>query len=419
MHIALLSRAVFGLHGYGGMERHVRELARFLARAGVQVTLVTMPPTVRQTASAADGSEWDEPDIELLFVTAPRLPLRGIADRVVNYPYWTRAAGAYLASRNFDLVHAQGLSGWGYARLLAQGVAHAPLLINPQGMEEFKTSTAKRLAYLPFHMFVRQAARQATALIAADSAAAREIPHFLHVRPERVVMIPNGIDVDAARCWVNPRTLQALTAQFQLAQRTPLLLSVGRLEANKGFDVLLAALSRIRPLFPSKWLWLLVGEGPQRGALEHRIRALRLDRHVQMPGALDDATLHNLYELATLFVHPTRFEGSSLVTLEAMAHGRAVVATAVGGIPDKVVHGRNGYLVTPGDPVELGDKILEALRDAPRLRAMGEASYEIARRSFDWPQTILQTLTLYERVTHKPTTQLHYLALDSDAPVPS
>jgi glycogen synthase len=419
MHIALVSRAVFGLHGYGGMERHVQELARFLARAGMEVTLVTMPPTVHKPPSAADTSSWDEPGIELIFVTAPRLPLRGIANRVVNYPYWTRAAGAYLASRNFDVVHAQGLSGWGYSRLLARGVAHAPLLINPQGMEEFKTSTAKRLAYFPFHLFVRQAAQQATALIAADSAAAREIPRFLHVGPERVVMIPNGIDMDAARRWVNPRSLQELTAQLQLAQRTPLLLSVGRLEANKGFDVLLDALARIRPLLPSKWLWMLVGEGPQRGALEHRIRAMKLGPHVQLLGALDDAILHNLYELATLFVHPTRFEGSSLVTLEAMAHGRAVIATAVGGIPDKVMHGRNGYLVAPGDTVELGDKILAALRDAPRLRAMGEASHEIALQYFDWHQIIRQMLTLYERVTNKPTTQPHYLTIDSDAPVPS
>ena len=419
MRIALLSRAVFGLHGYGGMERHVQELARFLTRAGVEVTLVTMPPTVRQPQASPTEDEWNEPGVELLFITAPRLPLRGIPDRVVNYPYWTRAAGAFLAGKDFDLVHAQGLSGWGYARLLRKGVARAPLVINPQGMEEFKTSTVKRMAYLPFHLLLRQAAQQATALIAADSAAAREIPRFLHVRPEKVEVIPNGIDVDAARRWVNHETLKALTVRFQLAQRTPFLLSVGRLEPNKGFDLLLDTLARIRPLFSSKWLWLLVGEGPQHRALEHKIRTLKLGGHVHLLGALDDATLHNLYELATLFVHPTRFEGSSLVTLEAMAHGRAVVATAVGGIPDKIIHGRNGYLVAPGDSGELGDKILAALRDAPRLRAMGEASYQIARQYFDWPQVIRQTLTLYERVTHKPTTQFHYLTLDSDSPVPS
>lgn len=417
MRIALLSRAVFGIHGYGGMERHVQELARFLARAGIEVTVVTMPPTRQWAPYEARANEWNEPGVELQFIAAPRLPLRGIADRVINYPYWTRVAGRYLAEQNFDLVHAQGLAGWGYARLLAQGLARSPLVINPQGMEEFKTSFSKQLAYLPFQLFLRQAARQAAALIAADSAAAQEIPRYLHVPPGKVVLIPNGIDVNAARRWVNPETMRMLSARFYLAQHTPLLLSVGRLEANKGFDVLIEALARIRPLLPSKWLWLLVGEGPQRASLEQRIRALKLGGHTELLGPLDDATLHNLYELATLFVHPTLFEGSSLVTLEAMAHRRAIVATAVGGIPDKVIRGRNGYLVAPGDITELGDKIVAAIRDASRLRAMGAASYEIACQYFDWHQTIHQTLALYERVTQKPTSQPHYLTLDTDAPV--
>ena len=410
MRVALLTRAVFGLHGYGGMERHVLELARFLTRAGVETTVVTTPPT--------RAAEWTEPGVRLQIVESPRLPLRGIPDRVVNYPYWSERAGEFLAGQNFDVVHAQGLSGWGYARRLADGRARAPLIINPQGMEEFKTSFAKRAAYLPFHYLARQGAQQATALIAADSGALHEIPRFLHVSRQRVVLIPNGIDVEAARLHVTPERLAALANRWQLMRRTPTLLSVGRLEANKGFDVLLEALARIRPSLPSTWSWLLVGEGPQRAHLESRIRALKLTNHADLVGALDDAALHNLYELATLFVHPTRFEGSSLVTLEAMGHGRPVVATAVGGIPDKVQRGRNGFLVPPGDAVELGDKILLALRDPLRLAEMGAASLEIALRKFDWPHTIQLTLSLYAHITGKRTIEPQYLNLDSDAPVP-
>ncbi|MGB8648639.1 MAG: glycosyltransferase family 4 protein [Anaerolineae bacterium] len=409
MRVALISRAVFGLHGYGGMERHVLELARFLHRAGAEVTLVTMPPH-RQ-------AEWTEPGIDLQVVTASRLPLRGIADRVTNYPYWSRAAGELVASRPFDVVHAQGLSGWGYARLLAQGRAHAPLIIAPQGMEEFKTSLAKRIAYIPFHLMAQQAAESASALIAADSAAVADIPRFLHASPDRVVLIPNGIDVDAALQWVDLALQRDLALRFQLQNRTPLLLSVGRLESNKGFDVLLEALGRIRPSLPSRWLWLLVGAGSQRARLEKRARVLKLGDHVRFLGALDDLTLHNLYEMATLFVHPTLFEGSVLVTLEAMAHRRPVVATAVGGNPDKVLRGRNGYLVAPGNPVELGDKILLALRDAVHLREMGQASYEIVRQAFDWPQTISQTLALYAQVIGKPALAMPQTPLSANLPL--
>lgn len=411
MRIALLARAVWGLHGLGGLERHALELARFLARAGVQVHLVTMP--------SPRAAQWNEPGVKLHVVTAPRLALRGIPDRVINYPHWSRFAGQFIAGLDVDVVHAQGAAGWGYARLLARGQAHAPLVINPQGMEEFKTSFAKRTAYLPLQILARQAAQSASALIAADSPAAADIPRYLRVPPEKVVYIPNGMDISAALKWVQPETQRALVTRLGLQQRLPLLLSVGRLEANKGFAVLLDALGRIRPSLPSKWLWLLVGAGPERARLENKIRALKLWEHARLVGAVNEAALHNLYELAALFVHPTLFEGSSLVTLEAMAHRRAIVATTVGGIPDKVQRGRNGYLVAPGDAHALGDKILLALRDAPRLRALGEASYEIARQEFDWPQVIQHTIALYEHVTGAPATQPEYLRLETDAAVVS
>lgn len=409
MKIALVSRAVFGLHGYGGMERHVLELARHLTRSGINVMMVTTPPT--------QETEWHEPGIELHIIQSPRLPLTGIPDRVLNYPRWSAMAGDFLATQPVDLVHAQGVSGWGYARRLSQRVAHAPLVINPQGMEEFKTTTAKRTAYTPLHILARQAAAQASAIIAADSPAVSDAPRFLHVPPERVVLIPNGIDVEAARNWVSGDVQQVLIQRLGLQQRLPLLMSVGRLEANKGFDILIETLARIRSNLPSKWMWLLVGEGPERGALTEKIRKLKLQTHARLLGNVDDLTLHNLYEVATLFVHPTLFEGSSLVTLEAMAHGRAIIGTTVGGIPDKVLQGKNGYLVPPGDGQQLGDKILLALRDAPRLRSMGTVSYQLCHDRFDWRAVIGQTLNLYERVT-QGAAAAQWLPVGSESPLP-
>ena len=409
MKIALLSRAVFGLHGYGGMERHVLELARHLTRSGVNVMMVTTPPT--------QESEWHEPGIELHIIQSPRLPLTGIPDRVINYPRWSAMAGDFLATQRVDLVHAQGVSGWGYARRLSQlGHTRRWSLI----LKEWKNSRPRPLngLLIPRSIFWRgKLAAQASAIIAADSPAVADAPRFLHVSPDRVVLIPNGIDVDAARNWVSGDVQQVLIQRLGLQQRLPLLMSVGRLESNKGFDILIDTLARIRSNLPSKWMWLLVGEGPERGALTEKIRKLELQNHARLLGNVDDLTLHNLYELATLFVHPTLFEGSSLVTLEAMAHGRAIVGTTVGGIPDKVLRGQNGYLVPPGDGQQLGDKILLALRDAPRLRAMGEVSYQLCRDRFDWRAVIGQTLNLYERVT-QGAAAAQWLNVNTDSPLP-
>ena len=409
MHVAILSRAVFGLHGYGGMERHVLELARHLTRVNTRVTVVTMPPT--------RDAQWHEPGIDLKIVDSPRVPARGIADRVLNYPRWSQAAAREVAALPVDLVHVQGMGGYGYAQLLAKRVASAPMVINPQGMEEFKTSFAKRAAYTPLHFAARYAAKYATALIAADTLTVNDIPRFLNAPPERVMLIPNGIDVDAARNWVSIDVQRLLVQRLQLAQRQPLLLSVGRLEQNKGFDLMLDALWRIRSFLPSKWLWLLVGDGPERAALQEKIRKYQFRDHVRLLGSVDDITLHNLYELATLFVHPTLFEGSSLVTLEAMCHARPLIGTAVGGIPDKILRGQNGYLIPPGDVQALADKILLALRDQNRLRAMGNLSYQIARERFDWRVVIHQTVALYEAVlnAYMPQPQYADVPQDTDA----
>lgn len=402
MRVALLSRAVAKLHGYGGLERHVYELARYLAMAGVETTLYTMPPNVRNADEMAERiARWDLP-VQVEMVTTPRLPLRGIADRVTNYPYWAARAGELIARQEYDVVHAQGLAAWGYARQKAQSRARAPLILNPQGMEEFKTGALKRLAYTPMHILLREAAGTAEAVIAADSQAYRDIPRYLRVPADKVYFIPNGIDVEACLRHVSDEGRRGVLARYQLTNRSPILLSVGRLEENKGFELLLGCLAQMRPMLPSKWVWVLVGEGPARPRLEETVRRARLHEHVRLLGRVDDPSLHNLYEVATLFVHPTFFEGSSLVTLEAMAHRKPIVATAVGGIPDKVLRGRNGFLAPPGNARELSDKIRDALSDPARLKQMGQVSFEIVAQYFDWPQTIGWTLGLYEQLVPRP-----------------
>ena len=113
---------------------------------------------------------------------------------------------------------------------------------------------------------------------------------------------------------------------------------------------------------------------------------------------MEDALLHALYERADLFVHPTHYEGSSLVTLEAMAHGRAVVATRAGGIPDKVTHGVTGLLVAPADRPGLADALGELAQDRPRREAMGTAGRRRVVDAFACRVLVDRTLALYEEL---------------------
>jgi glycosyltransferase involved in cell wall biosynthesis len=190
----------------------------------------------------------------------------------------------------------------------------------------------------------------------------------------------------------------------------PVFLSVGRIEAYKGFGEVLQALARLHEggALPARWRWVVVGEGGVRDALERRLLALGIasraagrtppHEHVRFLGRVGDELLHALYERADVFVHATRYEGSSLVTLEAMAHGLAVVATRAGGIPDKVVDGETGRLVEPRDVEGLAAALADLTDDAARRTAMGERARARVGERFAWPAIADRTLALYEEL---------------------
>ena len=138
-----------------------------------------------------------------------------------------------------------------------------------------------------------------------------------------------------------------------------------------------------------------VGDGPYRSRLGRCVAAAASGTASCSPVGSPDADLHAWYEAASLFVHPTLYEGSSLVTLEAMAHRLAVVATRAGGLPDKMRPGVNGWLVPAGDPSALAAAISGALANTARLPAMGDAGRRIVEREFSWTVTGAATLDLY------------------------
>ncbi len=192
-----------------------------------------------------------------------------------------------------------------------------------------------------------------------------------------------------------------LRLRHDLAPGERVLLSVGRLEASKGFHVLLRAMAAVRDhgsLDGRPWRWVALGEGPYRPMLEMRVEELGLQERVHFLGRVPDHEMHAWHELATLFLHPTLYEGRSLVTLEAMAHRRAVIASAAGGIPDKVRPGQNGWLVAPGDASALAAAISGAIGDPARLARYGLAGRKIVEREFSWTAAGDAPVALYREL---------------------
>ena len=213
--------------------------------------------------------------------------------------------------------------------------------------------------------------------------------------------IPNGIDLAEVSAFAGPAEGAIMRQRYGISPGEMILLSVGRLEFNKGLDVLAAALGRARgipALAATGWRWVIVGAGPFRKAIEAAVAQHGLESHTIFVGRAAEADLHAWYEAASIFVHPTRYEGSSLVTLEAMAHRKPIVATRAGSLPDKVRPGENGWLVEPDDVDGLARAIEEAGAERASFAAMGATSREIVEREFSWSVLIERQIDLYKEL---------------------
>jgi glycogen(starch) synthase len=397
MRVALLTRSAHPLHPTGGMERAVYHLAKQLRALGAEPVLYTRPAT--------QPGEFPGRVEIVRYASIPAGAHGRVLDRTLNYPGFVARVGAAVArdvrAGRIDVVDAQGLTALGYGRLRhADASLLAPLVMNPQGMEEHKSSGLKRMALTRLRSLSREAAGLADRVVATDEATREEVPRLLGVGASRVVVLPNGIDPEEI-AELTPADPEGLVLERlpELRGANPLFLSVGRLEGYKGFGDLLSALERLhaRGELPSRWAWVVVGDGPERESLRVRA-AVSLASHVTLAGRVDDAMLHALYARADVFLHATRYEGSSLVTLEAMAHALPVCATRAGGIPDKVVEGRTGYLSEPGDLEGLACRIRQLAREPEQRRVLGEAGRARALALFAWPSLAKRTLALYEEL---------------------
>lgn len=202
-----------------------------------------------------------------------------------------------------------------------------------------------------------------------------------------LVHIRNGVDLTAYRPASSEDRATA-RAGLGFDPDTPLVVTVGRLTRQKGQDVLLDAWPRVRSVVPGARL-VLVGDGPDRAALEARA----------VPGvslAGPTGEVWRWLAAATVVAQPSRWEGMSLLLLEALATARGVVITDVAGMRDVVVDG-TGAVVPPGDAESLADAIIERLRDPATADREGAAGRRHVEQHYSWDGVCAQMAALYDR----------------------
>jgi glycosyltransferase involved in cell wall biosynthesis len=179
-------------------------------------------------------------------------------------------------------------------------------------------------------------------------------------------------------------------------------IAVGRMVEKKGFKYLLEACAILKGQNLDFQL-VFIGEGPLEGALKAQVQALGLDAHVRFKGMVPPNKMTAEYQQADVLVMPSIIDpsgdrdGLPNVCLEAMNHGLPIVGSEVSGIPEGVVHGKNGWLVPPGDTLRLAASMKEALL-SPRLFDMKQAARQMALRHFSLENNIRALRELMEEV---------------------
>lgn len=266
-----------------------------------------------------------------------------------------------MRERQIDLVHAAGMKGILLGRLAARATgARAIIHLHDMYPPSAIIGCLQRWLAPGTHR----------ALVVSNAVARFAVTAF-RMPPERVQVLYNGIVVEEF-AHVEEATRHRVRQELGFAPTDEVVGIVGRLLPVKDHPTLLRAMVHVRRVRPAARL-LIVGDGPDRAACEALARGLDLQDAVVFAGQREDVA--RMVAAMDVVAMPSLHEGYPYAVLEALAAGKVVVATDVGGLPEIITAGRNGLLVPPSNPAALADALVEALTPGPsRNRLQAEAA---------------------------------------------
>ena len=350
---------------YGGLERLVSEMLRRADRGAFDNHVLTLIPPGR----FGDGLG--------AFATLHQAPPLSKASNL-----WPSALAREIRAIRPDIVHTH--SGVWHKASVAARIAGVPVVVHTEhGRAVPDPWIVRKMDWL--------ASRYTDVVIAVSEAVASHLKKRVVCYPDRVVVIPNG--VDTAEFAPTPDDGR-LRTELGVSPDTPIIGSIGRFMAVKGYEVAIHAYGLLR----REWaggappLLVLAGDGPERGRLEALARQLRVEGGVRFLGFRDD--LARLLAAFTIFTMSSHSEGTSVSLLEAMSAGSCPVVTNVGGNAAVLGPALAHRLVPAADPAALARAWVDALADQARRRIDAAAARERVLREY----TIEGTMQAYSSV---------------------
>jgi glycosyltransferase involved in cell wall biosynthesis len=297
---------------------------------------------------------------------------------------WVRLA-RFLRRERVDVLHSHKF-GSNVAGSFVGRLARVPVVLAHEHTWSYEGQPLRR--FLDRELVARAADR----FIAVSREDQRRMIEIERVDPDRTLFIPIGI------LPPRPPDGRDMRAELGIPSDVPVIGVVGVMRPQKALAVMLHAAVRLKSEWPGLQV-VLVGDGPERGAMERLSRELGLQSTVRFLGLRTDVP--DVLRALDIAVCCSDFEGSPAAVLEYMDAALPVVATSVGGIPDMIDTGVQGLLVPAGDSAALGDALAELLRDPERAREMGRRGQQRRRSEFDLDVMIGRLEALYLELLDK------------------
>ena len=231
-------------------------------------------------------------------------------------------------------------------------------------------------------------------IIAVSEFTKKELLKYYQVKPDRIRVIHNGVDIKKFQPTPNK---QKAKAEIGLNPQDIAILSVGRLYARKGLFTLIETMPPIVKRFKNAKL-IISGKGQrdEMNKLVNHAAHLGVRENIIFTGYFPDKKLPKLYQAADVFAFSTFYEHHPFAILEAMSTGLPIVTNNVGGIPETIENSKNGFLCTPFSPREFSEKVLYLLEHPTHSLEMANRARKTILEDYDWRLLVCKVLRVYE-----------------------
>lgn len=391
----------------GGSEETILNISKCLSKTGHNVTILD-----RKYSPADPDVEYIN-GVKIVRLMARRFNLSFLAKLpgfselsfdiklALNQIIFARQVKKYLAKADFDVIH---------VNVSITGLILATMGPNLRNRLFYLSQTPRRgkKSLKPWDKVAialeNRLVKRTRKTIVQNELVRGELITKAKVKPEDIVLVTTGTDTNK----FNPNLYEGDVRQRYELEGKVAILFVGRIHADKGVEYLVKAANIVVNDFGyENARFVLVGPTEEFGSRESRrspyldkvkrlIEDYRLQQNMKLTGAIPLDDLSKLYAACDIFVLPSLTEAMPTAPLEAMASGKPVIGTRVGGIPTEVKDGQSGFLIDPADERQLAEKIKYFIDNPAERKKMGAYGRRLAEEKFDWSKITEKLLQVYK-----------------------